>query len=132
MGYRFPFMVVAQISRDSIQRSAEHGITAAQILNYLRSSAHQTCRKNLHVVPQVVTDNITLWCQERTRLSFGEGVLYSQFESLTDFERLREYAVELNALMWEPPAAFDEDGSDIRPCLMVVSPESHDKIKKYW
>lgn len=51
--YRFPFMIVAQMSRDSIQQSADYGITAKQILHYLRSSAHPTCRKNLHWVPQV-------------------------------------------------------------------------------
>ena len=51
--YRFPYMIVAQMSRDSVQQSADYGITADQILHYLRSSAHHTCRKNLHWVPQV-------------------------------------------------------------------------------
>lgn len=51
--YRFPYMIVAQMSRDSVQQSADYGITADQILHYLRSSAHHTCRKNTHWVPQV-------------------------------------------------------------------------------
>jgi transcription initiation factor TFIIH subunit 4 len=51
--YRFPFMVVAQMSRDSVQQAAGVGIQAKQILHYLRTSSHPTCRKNLHWVPQV-------------------------------------------------------------------------------
>lgn len=46
-------MIVAQMSRDSIQQSADYGISAEQILNYLRSSAHPVARKNKHWVPQV-------------------------------------------------------------------------------
>ena len=35
--YRFPYMIVAQMSRDSVMRSAEYGITAKQILHYLEN-----------------------------------------------------------------------------------------------
>jgi hypothetical protein len=41
------------MSRDSIQQSADYGISAPQILNYLRSSAHPVSRKNKYWVPQV-------------------------------------------------------------------------------
>lgn len=120
--YRFPFMIVAQMSRDSVQQSADYGINAPQILHYLRSSAHPTCRKNQHWVPQVVSDNIHLWCDERQRLKFKTGTLYNQFLTQEDFEFLRDYAQDIDALIWQSPEKR----------FMVVTPESHEQIKRYY
>ena len=96
--YRFPYMIVAQMSRDSVMRSAEYGITAKQILHYLNTSCHRTCKKNVHHIPQVVSDNVHLWCEERNRLRFNEGTLYNQFVTQEDFDMLKEYAQGLNLL----------------------------------
>jgi len=120
--YRFPCMIVAQMSRDSIQQSADYGISAEQILNYLRSSAHPVARKNKHWVPQVVEDNIHLWCKERERLKFSDGLLYHQFLDQEAFEMLKSYAQDIRALVW----ANDERR------FMVVAPWSHDQIKSYY
>ena len=90
--YRFPYMIVSQMSRDSILRSAAYGITAKQILHYLNTSCHPACKKNLHPIPQVVSDNVHIWCDERNRLKFKEGTLYNQFLTQEDFETLRDYA----------------------------------------
>ena len=73
-------------------RSAEYGITAKQILHYLNASCHPSCKKNLHPIPQVVSDNVHLWCEERNRMKFDEGTLYNQFLTQDDFEILRDYA----------------------------------------
>ena len=67
--YRFPFMIVAQMSRDSVQRSVDYGITADQVLHYLRTSSHPTCRKNLHWVPQVCV-NLTREITFLTKVNF--------------------------------------------------------------
>jgi len=115
-------MIVAQMSRDSIQQSADYGISAEQILNYLRSSAHPVARKNKHWVPQVVEDNIHLWCKERERLQFSDGLLYHQFLDQEAFEMLKSYAQDIRALVW----ANDERR------FMVVAPWSHDQIKSYY
>ena len=85
-------MIVSQMSRDSILRSAAYGITAKQILHYLNTSCHPACKKNLHPIPQVVSDNVHIWCDERNRLKFKEGTLYNQFLTQEDFETLRDYA----------------------------------------
>ena len=56
------------------------------------ASCHKTCKKNLHPVPQVVSDNVHLWCAERNRLKFNEGTLYNQFVTQEQFESMRDYA----------------------------------------
>jgi len=120
--YRFPQMIVAQMTRDSVMRSAEYGITAKQMLHYLNASCHPSCKKNLHPIPQVVSDNVHLWCEERNRMKFNEGTLYNQFLTQDDFEILRDYAKEMGVLIWE-----NEEKR-----FMVVTTDSHDDIKRYY
>ncbi|KAG7277710.1 hypothetical protein CRUP_003598 [Coryphaenoides rupestris] len=76
MLYRFPNVVVGQVTRESVQQAIANGITAQQT----------------PVVPSTITDQIRLWELERDRLQFTEGVLYNQFLSQADFEVLRDRA----------------------------------------
>lgn len=59
------------------------GITADQIIGYLKQHIHP---KMLHgeiknPLPPTVVDQIKLWELERNRLTYSDGVLYSQFLS---------------------------------------------------
>ncbi|XP_048472475.1 general transcription factor IIH subunit 4 [Rhincodon typus] len=47
MLYRFPNMVVAQLSRESVQQSIANGITAEQIIHFLRTRAHSVMMKEV-------------------------------------------------------------------------------------
>lgn len=44
---RFPNLCVGQMTRESIQMAVSHGISAEQILHYLRSNAHPGMLKNV-------------------------------------------------------------------------------------
>ncbi|KAJ7991812.1 hypothetical protein DPEC_G00287750 [Dallia pectoralis] len=90
--YRFPNVVVAQVTRESVQQAIVNGITAQQILHFLRTRAHPVMLKQNPVLPPTITDQIRLWELERDRLQFTEGVLYNQFLSQADFEVLRDRA----------------------------------------
>lgn len=76
----------------------------------------------LPIIPSTVVDQIKLWEMERDRLQFTDGVLYSQFMSLSDYELLKKYAEELGVLQW----------SSDRKRLMVVSNDGHDQVKRFW
>ncbi|XP_071657080.1 general transcription factor IIH subunit 4 isoform X4 [Patagioenas fasciata] len=76
--YRFPNLVVAQVTRDSVQAAIANGITADQIIHFLRTRAHPVMAKQSPVLPPTITDQIRLWELERDRLRFTEGVLYNQ------------------------------------------------------
>ncbi|XP_061690347.1 general transcription factor IIH subunit 4 isoform X3 [Syngnathoides biaculeatus] len=99
MLYRFPNVVVAQVTRESVQQAIANGITAQQIIHFLRTRAHPIMLKQTPVLPPTVTDQIRLWELERDRLQFTEGVLYNQFLSQADFEVLRDRAQVLHHLL---------------------------------
>ncbi|KAL3871360.1 hypothetical protein ACJMK2_039367 [Sinanodonta woodiana] len=122
MLYRFPNMAVANLSRESVRDALARGITAEQIINFLRTHAHPETYKVGQVIPTTIMDQIRLWELERDRFKFTEGVLYSQFLSQSDFELLRDYAQDLGVLVWDNPSKR----------VMVVSRAGHDDVKKFW
>ncbi|XP_061690615.1 general transcription factor IIH subunit 4 isoform X6 [Syngnathoides biaculeatus] len=122
MLYRFPNVVVAQVTRESVQQAIANGITAQQIIHFLRTRAHPIMLKQTPVLPPTVTDQIRLWELERDRLQFTEGVLYNQFLSQADFEVLRDRAQGLDCLVWQ----------DVAHRVMVVTPHGHSEVKRFW
>lgn len=92
LNYKFPKFIVGFITRDSIRQAFKFGITAKQITHYLTMHAHPKTATRGTIIPATVIDQIFLWEQERNRLVFTEGVLYSQFNSQPDYEVLRKYA----------------------------------------
>ncbi|KAL5011470.1 hypothetical protein ScPMuIL_010021 [Solemya velum] len=121
MLYRFPNMSVGNLSRDSVRDALIRGITAEQIVNFLRVHSHPEMLKKEPVLPPTVTDQIRLWELERDRFKFTDGVLYNQFISQTDFELLRDYAKDMAVLVWENPVKR----------MMVVTRGGHDDVKRF-
>uniref|UniRef100_A0A3Q1CIJ2 General transcription factor IIH subunit 4 n=1 Tax=Amphiprion ocellaris TaxID=80972 RepID=A0A3Q1CIJ2_AMPOC len=72
MLYRFPNVVVAQLTRESVQQAIANGITAQQIIHFLRTRAHPVMLAQTPVLPSTITDQIRLWELERDRLQFTE------------------------------------------------------------
>ncbi|KAE8282453.1 General transcription factor IIH subunit 4 Basic transcription factor 2 52 kDa subunit [Larimichthys crocea] len=122
MLYRFPNVVVAQVTRESVQQAIANGITAQQIIHFLRTRAHPVMLKQTPALPPTITDQIRLWELERDRLQFTEGVLYNQFLSQADFEVLRDRAQGLGCLVWQ----------DVAHRVMVVTPQGHSEVKRFW
>ncbi|KAM3596505.1 uncharacterized protein V6R79_015729 [Siganus canaliculatus] len=122
MLYRFSNVVVAQVTRESVQQAIANGITAQQIIHFLRTRAHPIMLKQTPVLPPTITDQIRLWELERDRLQYTEGVLYNQFLSQADFEVLRDRAQGLGCLVWQ----------DVAHRVMVVTPQGHSEVKRFW
>ncbi|XP_059899081.1 general transcription factor IIH subunit 4 [Gadus macrocephalus] len=122
MLYRFPNVVVGTVTRESVQQAIANGITAQQIIHFLRTRAHPVMLKETPVVPSTITDQIRLWELERDRLQFTEGVLYNQFLSQADFEVLRDRAQGLGCLVWQ----------NVPHRVMVVTQQGHSEVKKFW
>lgn len=80
---RFPNVVVGVLTRDSVRQALRGGITAEQIIGYLKLHAHSQLLKGdvKTPLPPTVIDQIKLWELERNRLTYSDGVLYSQFLS---------------------------------------------------
>lgn len=92
MQYRMQNVGIGILTRDSVRQALKNGITAEQIINFLKTHAHPQMLKNPHIIPITVIDQIKLWEIERDRFLFKEGVLYSQFLSQNDFDLLKKYA----------------------------------------
>lgn len=75
--------MVGILTRDSVRQALRGGITAEQIIGYLTLHAHTQMLQNegKQPLPPTVVDQIKLWELERNRLTYSDGVLYSQFLS---------------------------------------------------
>lgn len=120
--YRFPNLVVARLTRESVRQALRSGITSSQIIKFLRMYAHPEALKRSPVIPATIMDQLRLWELERDRFVFREGVLYSQFISQSDFQLLRNYASDLGVLIWDNPGKR----------VMVVNRNGHDEVKRFW
>ncbi|XP_018567144.1 general transcription factor IIH subunit 4 [Anoplophora glabripennis] len=122
--YRFPNLVVGVITRESVRQAFRGGITADQIIGYLKQHAHPQMlqAENKQPLPPTVVDQIKLWEMERNRLTYNEGVLYSQFLSQADFNVLKEYAQSNGSLIW----------CNKEKRTLVINKYAHDDVKKFW
>ncbi|EER42767.1 TFIIH basal transcription factor complex p52 subunit [Histoplasma capsulatum H143] len=111
--YRFPNLITGKLTRQSVRRAVEMGITADQIISYLTTHAHPQMRK-YHatksganpvgvptVLPPTVVDQIRLWQLERDRIKATPGFLFKDFVSLAEFEGPCRYAEEIGVLVWK-------------------------------
>ncbi|KAH9285753.1 General transcription factor IIH subunit 4 [Echinococcus granulosus] len=119
---RYPNLVVADITRDSVREALLRGISANQIISFLISNAHPDMLRHPTILPPTLVDQIRLWELERDRLFFQEGCLYEQFAKNTDFEMVRDFAKSNGYLLWECPERR----------VMVVSKAGHDDVRAFW
>ena len=109
--YRFPNLVTGKITRQSVRRAIEMGITADQIVSYLSTHAHPQMRKHNasknvsgippSILPPTVVDQIRLWQLERDRVKATPGFLFKDFVSLAEYEAPCRYADEIGVLVWK-------------------------------
>lgn len=98
---RYPNLVAGKLTKVSVQRAIEYGITAQQIIDYLRVHAHPQMLKNDPVLPPTVTDQIALWQREGDRMATHPGYLLKEFASRADYDDAAEYAKALGVLQWK-------------------------------
>ena len=112
--YRFPNLVTGKVTRQSVRRAIEMGITADQIVSYLSTHAHPQMRKHNaskstarmtgiqpSILPPTVVDQIRLWQLERDRVKATPGFLFKDFVSLAEYEGPCRYAEEIGVLVWK-------------------------------
>ncbi|EJD76097.1 transcription factor Tfb2 family protein, variant [Loa loa] len=129
MLYRFNDMSVGVLSREAVRRAFQVGITAAQIIAFLRANAHPTTYAvtteyggMIQSVPITVADQIRLWEDERRRLMFCNAAVYSSFESEKEYFGLKGYVSSQGILLW----------CDDVQRLMVITEEGHESVKSWW
>uniref|UniRef100_A0A5S6R5P7 General transcription factor IIH subunit 4 n=1 Tax=Trichuris muris TaxID=70415 RepID=A0A5S6R5P7_TRIMR len=120
--YRFPNLIVAILTRESVRHAFKVNISAEQIIQYLNTNAHRNMLKRRPVIPSTITDQLKLWELEHDRFTFENGVLYSGFLSDADYAVVRDYAKEMGVALWV---------SDPNR-LLIVTAEGHEPTKQFW
>ncbi|VDP23291.1 unnamed protein product [Heligmosomoides polygyrus] len=121
MTYRFHDMSVGILTRESVRRALQVGISSPDhrlpsgecppaVYNNRRAAELLTC---------YVSDQIRLWEDERRRLTFSDAALYSAFEGDSEFVGVRDFSQGEGTLLW----------ADGDKKLVVVSDESHEKVR---
>ncbi|CAN0066863.1 unnamed protein product [Heterosigma akashiwo] len=102
-------VVVGAITRDSARRAFDTGISARQVLAFLRAHAHPAQRRRGRssgggggpVVPENVADQLLLWEREKTRIRYEPAlVLELRSASAEGFEHALEAALGQGAALW--------------------------------
>lgn len=128
--YRFHDIAIGLLSRDSVRRALQTGITARQICQYLRSNAHPQMSQNSSssqskqsaLIPITVIDQIYLWEQERKRFTCTDGSCYSSFDSEADFVAFRDFVVENKYALWHCNHSK----------MVIVDSEWDERVKSWW
>ncbi|ULT93233.1 hypothetical protein L3Y34_003016 [Caenorhabditis briggsae] len=125
MTYRFTDMSVGMITRESVRGALQHGITAAQIISFLRANAHPQCVATsgpVNCLPITVADQIRLWEDERRRMDLKDAYIYSHFESDDEYHGVVRYAQERGILLWANP----------QQKLVIVNEEGHEAVRQWY
>ncbi|KAK0708574.1 transcription factor Tfb2-domain-containing protein [Lasiosphaeris hirsuta] len=106
LNMRFAGMVTGRLTRESIRRAIEYGITADQIISYLAAHAHEQMARTAAtvgrpVLPPTVVDQIRLWQLENERMRTTPGFLFKDFDTYDEYQALSSYAEEIGVLEWK-------------------------------
>ncbi|CAD6259034.1 unnamed protein product [Miscanthus lutarioriparius] len=119
--YQLPNLIVGAVTKESIYGAFENGITAEQIISFLRQNAHPRVADKIPVVPENVTDQIRLWETDRNRVEMIPSHLYEDFPSKEWFEQCCDYARDNGYLLWE----------DSKRMRLVVRGEFHPEMREF-
>lgn len=98
--HRFPNLISGKLTKESVHRAVQSGITSAQIISYLTTYAHPQMQKNNPPLPPTVTDQIRLWEYEGERVEVTNGYLMREFGSEVEYRDVLGYAEALGVLVW--------------------------------
>eukprot|EP00939_MAST-03C_sp_MAST-3C-sp1_P002732 g2732.t1 len=104
MRTKMPNLVHGVMTRDSIGSAMVRGIRANQIREYLEMHAHPLCRQKAPVIPSNVIDQIFMWEEDESRVTFEKAVHF-EFADKTSFETWMKQRQNRNRfILWKGKA----------------------------
>ncbi len=123
---RMPNMAIGRITREKSKQAFRAGINAAQIVDFLTIHAHSTVRNRRPVIPENVTDQLTLWEAESFRIQAQEAIVVDLNDipgtGVETFEALVENLRAVNVLIWHKKETL----------VLAVVPEGFQLITSYF
>ncbi|RYO14044.1 RNA polymerase II transcription factor B subunit 2 [Alternaria arborescens] len=102
--HRFPNLVSGKLTKESVHKAVQSGITSSQIISYLTTYAHPQMQKTVPYIPPTVMDQIRLWEYEGERVETTTGYLMREFGSDAEYRDVLGYASALGVLVWQNDA----------------------------
>ncbi|KAF2965480.1 hypothetical protein GQX73_g8092 [Xylaria multiplex] len=103
--YRFKGLVSGVLTRASIRRAVDMGITSDQIISYLATHAHEQMHRvaasaQKPVLPPVVVDQIRLWQLDTERMLATSGFLFQDFDDYKEYNEICNFADDIGVVSW--------------------------------
>ncbi|KAI0505197.1 transcription factor Tfb2-domain-containing protein [Xylaria bambusicola] len=103
--YRFKGLVSGVLTRASIRRAVDMGITSDQIISYLATHAHEEMHRvgaaaQKPVLPPVVVDQIRLWQLDTERMLATSGFLFKDFDDYKEYNEICNFADDIGVVAW--------------------------------
>ena len=136
---------MCSLSQRSVGRAFVHGITAKQIVEFLRVHAHPSMmltdpESKDAGLPSNVLEQLELWESSRRRITFSRAVLYDRFDSPELFNQTVDYSRDLQAHLWSSRGVDEEVVAGLtagerrkqeEDDAMVCSLDAHASIKGF-
>ncbi|XP_071911617.1 general transcription and DNA repair factor IIH subunit TFB2-like isoform X2 [Coffea arabica] len=90
--YQLPNLIVGAITKESLYKAFQNGITAEQIISFLQQNAHPRVAERIPTVPENVTDQIRLWESDLNRVECIPAHFFEEFPSREVFEAACDHA----------------------------------------
>lgn len=102
---RFRELVSGRLTRASIRRAVDMGITSDQIISYLATHAHEQMHRvaaasKKPLLPPVIVDQIRLWQLDTERMTATPGFLFMEFDSVKEYDQVKKFAEDVGVLKW--------------------------------
>ncbi|KAI1631632.1 RNA polymerase II transcription factor B subunit 2-like protein [Biscogniauxia mediterranea] len=103
--FRFKGLVSGHLTRASIRRAVDMGITSDQIIAYLASHAHEQMHRvaastQKPLLPPVVIDQIRLWQLDTERMLATQGYLFKDFDDYKEYTEICNFADDIGVVSW--------------------------------
>ncbi|VFQ78451.1 unnamed protein product [Cuscuta campestris] len=119
--YQLPNLIVCAITKESLYKAFQNGISAEQIISFLQQNAHPRVAERIPSVPENVTDQIRLWESDLNRIEMTPAHIYEEFPSRDAFEAACDFAREYGGLLWE----------DSKRMRVIAKEEIHANMKEF-
>ena len=123
--YQLPNLVVAQVTRESVLRAVDCGVSTQQIVDFHERNAHPLMAALTPILPETVVDQMRLWAGERDRLRSAPARLYENFVSFAVFDEAEQYARDIGVYL------FSRRQQTPKMCALVVAADAHDRMRSF-
>lgn len=137
--YRLAGLTICSITRDRILAAMATGISASQIVYFLKAHAHRdmfrsSTQQHPHwPLPENVSSQIFRWESERDMVLFEMGTMITGFADVQEFNAVRAFVESGGWLVWSGSATVPSRSMDsVVDQTLILAPEGLKDVREFW